>query len=176
MKIMVAIVLAVILALLLLNRAIKGSKSVDIVAVAENAMPLLADFNQDVQQALAVAATASTGAPASKWANRANRVKGQPLPRDPFQFQLPAEVRAAALAQSLAAELSGATLEAESAGLRLQATMIDGYGRLALINDEMVGEGDTVWDYTVQRIRSGHVVLSQGAEVVHLRLEDEGTP
>ena len=179
MKIIVAMALAVILVLLLLNRALKGPKAIDIVAVAENAAPLLVDFNRDLQQNLAAIATASPDAPSPTWTDAEG---GLPLPRDPFQFQLPVEVQAAqaaALAKSLAQELRDSTPfepEPVEERLRLQATAIDRYGKLALINDEMVSEGDMIQDYTVQRIRAGHVIVSQGDEVVHLRLEDKETP
>lgn len=108
----------------------------------------------------------------------------QALPRDPFAFrpfdeaQMPPprhpQPSTAEAPSSSTDEPSGQPAAAEK--LRLKATLIDRYGKVAFINEQMGKEGHTLAGYTIVSITPGHVVMAQGSKVVHLRLARGGTP
>jgi hypothetical protein len=107
------------------------------------------------------------------------------LARDPFTFRLLDELQRT-LPQSNQPQpgLEGpvSVSDAPPAGhaaedsVRLKATLIGRRSKLALINDQVVGEGQTVAGYTLTHITPGEVTLTRGSTVLHLRLANGGTP
>ena len=107
------------------------------------------------------------------------------LPRDPFAYEpleesplLPQSSRSLQATDEVPSALPDGSPQAPGAAekLRLKATLIDRYGKLAFINDQVGREGQTVAGYTIVTITPGHVVMAQEGKVVHLRLATGGTP
>jgi hypothetical protein len=108
----------------------------------------------------------------------------QALPRDPFAFRpfdeaqtpLPRQPQPSADEAPSASTDEPSIQSAAAAKLHLKATLIDRYGKVAFINEQMGKEGHMVAGYTIVSITPGHVIMAQGSKVVHLRLARGGTP
>jgi hypothetical protein len=169
----ITICLAFILALLIVHRLTPGgqrSRVGDATTPATIAPP--SDLRSDLQQSLATAVSrALTTAVPSSPTNR-------PLPRDPFALHLPAEMQAAQREWSPDQRNQMEVLQTEQLPIeervQLKATVIDGYGKLAFINDQVVTEGQTIAGYMLIHIGAGFIVLARDGDVVHLRLHDGG--
>lgn len=171
-KLFMTISLAVVLALLLVSRATKGGKRPRPVTGAVS-VPLMDNLRSEIRQSLTGAVTRSLLDPAI-----APRTYSS-LPRDPFAFRPPVETRALQPPQNPASmplpPLPPDDPPVEEQ-LRLKATAIDRYSKLAFINDQVLTEGQSILGYTIIRIAAGHIVLARDDEVIHVRLAAGGKP
>lgn len=167
-KITITMVLGVILALLLLNRATNGGKRL-LNAPASDAVLLRDDdLQSDMQEAL------SGDTSWSPLETEATPHVKLPLRRDPFEFRYAYESLYHPEQSTRTLSLHDDSGSAGAELFRLKATVIDRYGALAFINDEVVAEGESILGYTVVRIEAGYVELINNGKKVSLHLEDGG--
>jgi len=169
-KFMITTLLLVLFALLLTERLTKSSQRLMQGVSADAALPLSEDLRQALQASLQGGTTQTLLQPVTT--PHTQRM----LPRDPFAF------RALSEASRDVQETTG-TPSAEDAVkppiedlLRLKATVVDRFGAMAFINDEVVTTGQVILGYRVVRIAAGQVELAGNDATVSLRLHDGGTP
>jgi hypothetical protein len=169
-KFMITTLLVVFFALLLTERLTKSNQRLMEGVSADVAIPLSEDLRQAIQESLHGGAR-----PAVLYAATTPSTQ-RVLPRDPFAFRPTLDPRQHAPEPVGTPSAEQEVKPPTETILRLKATMVDRFGTMAFINDEIVTTGQVILGYRVVRINDGHVELTGHGETVHLRLHDGGKP
>jgi hypothetical protein len=161
MKSIITMCLSTVLALLLVAQTLKKYRPLlDSTTMDATAVSLTTELRQAIQESLAN--NASQPPPVLETLTRLPF----PLPRDPFNFRPPPAPQFAPppLPSQPAPQelpLSPPSPLAAEETLRLKATIIDRYGTMAFINDQVLTVGQSILGYTVVHIAAGQVELAR---------------